>query len=47
MNLFIPEIYKILDKIRLFAIKYRIKPEHSGEHIDHQKSKEEKYYDRV
>jgi len=41
MNLFISKIHNILDKIRLFAIKYKVKPERSGEHIDNQKLKED------
>jgi len=41
MNLFISKIHDILDKIRLFAIKYKVNPERSGEHIDDQKPKED------
>jgi len=47
MNLFISKIRNIFDKIRLFALKYKVKSERSGEHIDNQKPKEGKYYDRV
>jgi len=41
MNLFISKIHNILDKIHLFTIKYKVKPERSGEHIDNQKLKED------
>lgn len=41
MNLFISKIHNILDKIRLFALKYKVKPECSGEYIDNQKSMED------
>jgi len=41
MDLFFSKIRQILDKIRLFAIKYKIKPERSGEHIDNQKKRKE------
>jgi hypothetical protein len=40
MNLLISKICKMLDKIRFFAIRYRVKPECSGKHIDNQKPKE-------
>lgn len=41
MNLFTSKIRQILDKIRILAIGYKIKPERSGEHIDNQKPKED------
>jgi len=40
MNPFISKIQNILDKIRLFTIKYKAKPERSGKYIDNQKLKE-------
>lgn len=42
MNLFFSKIRQILDKIGLFTIGYKIKPERSGEHIDNQKPKEDR-----
>ena len=41
MNLFISKIHEILDKIRTFAIRYIVKLECSGEHIDNRKPKED------
>jgi len=41
MNLFISKIHEILDKIRTFVIRYIVKSECSGEHIDNQKPKED------
>lgn len=41
MDLLFRKIHHLLDKIRVFAIKYVAKPEYSGKHIDNKKHKED------
>ena len=41
MNQFISKIRNTLNKIRLFIIRYKVKPERSGKYIDNQKFKED------
>jgi len=41
MDLLFRKIRHLLDKIHVFAIKYKVKPERSGEHIDNSKNRKE------